>query len=70
VAQLLRIRFDRWRIAVNHREEKDAPGAGQTRFWDDTRVSKQPALVVACYRALLLAALQASDHGLTAAAAA
>jgi hypothetical protein len=56
---LLQIYFDRWQIEVNHREEKDTLGVGQAQLWNPISVPKQPAFVVACYSALLLAALQA-----------
>jgi len=59
VRQLLQIYFDRWQIEVNHREEKDTLGVGQAQLWNPTSVPKQPAFAVACYSALLLAALQA-----------
>lgn len=59
VKQLLQIYFDRWQIEVNHREEKDTLGVGQAQLWNATAVPKQPALVVAAYSALLLAALKA-----------
>jgi hypothetical protein len=55
--QLLQIYFDRWQIEVNHREEKDTLGVGQAQLWNVEAVPKQPALVVAAYSALLLAAL-------------
>ncbi len=55
---LLQIYFDRWQIEVNHREEKDTLGVGQAQLWNLHAVPKQPALVVAAYSALLLAALQ------------
>ncbi len=57
--QLLQIYFDRWQIEVNHREEKDTLGVGQAQLWNVDAVPKQPALVVAAYSALLLAALHA-----------
>jgi hypothetical protein len=57
--QLLQIYFDRWQIEVNHRDEKDTLGVGQAQLWNVDAVPKQPALVVAAYSALLLAALQA-----------
>lgn len=57
-AKLLQIYFDRWQIEVNHREEKDTVGVGQAQLWNPISVPKQPALVVASYSALLLAALQ------------
>jgi hypothetical protein len=56
--QLLQIYFDRWQIEVNHREEKDTLGVGQAQLWNVHAVPKQPALVVAAYSALLLAALE------------
>jgi len=59
VRQLLQIYFDRWQIEVNHREEKDTLGVGQAQLWNFTAVPKQPAFVVACYSALMLASLQA-----------
>jgi hypothetical protein len=57
--QLLQIYFERWQIEVNHRDEKDTLGVGQAQLWNIDAVPKQPALVVAAYSALLLAALQA-----------
>ena len=56
--QLLQIYFDRWQIEVNHRDEKDTLGVGQAQLWNPDAVPKQPALVVAAYSALLLAALE------------
>jgi hypothetical protein len=58
VRRLLQIYFDRWQIEVNHREEKDTLGVGQAPLWNPIGVPKQPALVVAAYSALMLAALQ------------
>jgi hypothetical protein len=55
---LLQIYFDRWQIEVNHREEKDTLGVGQAQLWNPDAVPKQPALAVAAYSALLLAALK------------
>jgi hypothetical protein len=62
---LLQIYFDRWQIEVNHREEKDTLGIGQAQLWNVDAVPKQPALSVAAYSALLLAALLAfgADRG-------
>lgn len=54
---LLQLYFDRWQIEVNHREEKDTLGLGQAQLHNFTAVPKQPALVVAAYSALILAAL-------------
>jgi hypothetical protein len=56
--RLLQIYFDRWQIEVNHREEKDTLGVGQAQLWNPAGVPKQPALVVAAYSALMLAALK------------
>ena len=44
---------------VNHRDEKDTLGVGQAQMWNPVSVPKQPALVVASYSAMLLAALKA-----------
>src|SRR5205823_12188423 len=60
---LLQIYFDRWQIEVNHRDEKDTLGVGQAQMWNPLSVPKQPALVVASYSALLLAALKAFGPG-------
>jgi hypothetical protein len=61
--QLLQIYFDRWQIEVNHRDEKDTLGVGQAQLWNPVSVPKQPALVVASYSAMLLAALKAFGPG-------
>lgn len=54
---LLQLYFDRWQIEVNHREEKDTVHVGQAQLHNIVAVPKQPALIVAAYAALLLAAL-------------
>lgn len=59
--ELLRMYFDRWQIEVAHRELKDGVGLGDAQLWAPTSVSRQPALVVAAYAALWLAALK--THG-------
>jgi hypothetical protein len=56
--QLLQIYCDRWQIEVNHREEKDTLGIGQAQLWNEKAVPKQPALAVAAYSAVMLAALK------------
>ncbi len=61
--QLLQMYFDRWQIEVNHRDEKDTLGVGQAQMWNPVSVPKQPALAVASYSALLLAALKAFGPG-------
>lgn len=55
---LLQIYFDRWQIEVNHREEKDTLGVGQAQLRNPLAVPRQPALIVAAYSALMLAALK------------
>jgi hypothetical protein len=50
--RLLHIYFDRWRIEVNHREEKDTLGVGQAQLWNEKSVPKQPVLAVAADSAL------------------
>ena len=59
----LQIYFDRWQIEVNHREEKDTLGIGQAQLWNPTAIPKQPALAVAAYSALMLAALKVFGAG-------
>ena len=61
--QLLQIYFDRWQIEVNHREEKDTLGIGQAQLWNPDSVPRQPALGVAAYSALMLAALKVFGVG-------
>jgi hypothetical protein len=57
--ELIQMYLDRWQIEVNHREEKDTLGVGQAQLRSVRSVPRQPALVVAAYSALLLAALKA-----------
>ena len=52
-----------WQIEVNHREEKDTLGIGQAQLWNPTAIPKQPALAVAAYSALMLAALKVFGAG-------
>jgi hypothetical protein len=58
--------FDRWQIEVNHRDEKDLLGVGQAQVRSLQSVPRHPALVVASYSLLLLAALRTSGPGRTA----
>lgn len=58
--------FDRWQIEVNHRDEKDLLGVGQAQVRSLRSVPRQPALAVASYSLLLLAALRSSGPGRTA----
>ena len=53
--------FDRWQIEVNHKEEKDTLGVGEAQLRSAQSVPRQPALCVAAYSALVLAAMLA--HG-------
>lgn len=57
--------FDRWQIEVNHRDEKDILGVGQAQVWATQSVPRQPALAVAAYSMLLLAALREFGPGRT-----
>jgi hypothetical protein len=57
--------FDRWQIEVNHRDEKDILGVGQAQVWSTQSVPRQPALAVAAYSMLLLAALREFGPGRT-----
>lgn len=57
--------FDRWQIEVNHRDEKDLLGVGQAQVRSVQSVPRQPALAVASYSLLLLAALRSSGPGRT-----
>ena len=52
-------RYACWQIEVNHRDEKSLLGVGQAQVRSALSVPRQPALVVAAYSLLLLAALQA-----------
>jgi hypothetical protein len=47
--------FDRFQIEYNHKDEKSILGVGQAQVRNEQSVSKQPALHVAAYSALLLA---------------
>ena len=58
VQQLLQYYLWRWDIEVNHRDEKQLIGVGQAQVWSRLSVERQPALAVASYAYLLLAALR------------
>jgi len=45
----------RWDIEVNHRDEKQIIGVGESQVWSPLSVARQPALAVASYAILLLA---------------
>jgi hypothetical protein len=55
---LLQIYFDRWQVEVAHREMKQQAGVGQAQVRVARSVARQPALAVATYSALHLAALK------------
>jgi hypothetical protein len=59
VRQLVQAYWDRWQIEVQHKEVKDTLGVGQAQVRVQASVERQPAFVVACYAALLLASLEA-----------
>ena len=52
----------RWGIEVNHRDEKQLIGVGQTQVRTPNATGNVPALLVATYAMMLLAARQAYGH--------
>jgi hypothetical protein len=66
IKRLVQTCFDRWQIEVNHRDEKDILGVGQAQVRAEQSVPRHPALAVASYSMLLLAALQSFGPGRTA----
>jgi hypothetical protein len=65
IKQLVQACFDRWQIEVNNRDEKDLLGVGQAQVRSVQSVPRHPALAVASYSMLLLAALRNSGPGRT-----
>ena len=63
---LIQACFDRWQIEVNHRDEKDILGVGQAQVRNAQSIPRHPALAVASYSMLLLAALKSFGPGRTA----
>jgi hypothetical protein len=57
-SELLQIYFDRWQLEVAHKELKDDLGVGQAQVRVPASVARQPALLVATYSAMYLAALK------------
>lgn len=57
--------FDRWQIEVNHRDQKDILGVGEAQVRSAKSVPRHPALAVASYSMLLLAALREFGPGRT-----
>jgi hypothetical protein len=62
---LVQMCFDRWKIEVNHRDEKDILGVGQAQVRSEQSVPRHPALSVAAYSMLMLAALREFGPGRT-----
>ena len=62
-SRLLQAYFDRWQLEVAHREMKDTFGVGQAQVRADESVARQPALMVAAYSAIHVAALLAYGSG-------
>ncbi len=58
IEELLQYYLWRWDIEVNHRDEKQLIGVGHAQVWSRQSVDRQPALAVASYAYLLLAALR------------
>lgn len=58
IQQLLQYYLWRWDIEVNHRDEKQLIGVGHAQVWSPLSVERQPAMAVASYAYLLLAALR------------
>jgi hypothetical protein len=56
---LLQSYVHRWEIEVNFRDEKTGLGVGEAQVWHEESVERAPALLVAAYGALLLAAREA-----------
>lgn len=65
VKLLVQACFDRWQIEVNHRDEKDILGVGQAQVRCEQSVPRHPALAVASYSLLMLAALKSFGPGRT-----
>jgi hypothetical protein len=63
VKLLVQACFDRWQIEVNNRDEKDILGVGQAQVRSPESVPRHPALAVAAYSLLLLAALREFGPG-------
>jgi hypothetical protein len=61
--QVLQAYFDRWQVEVAHREMKDTFGVGEAQVRSELSVPRQPALAVATYSVLQLAALEAYGTG-------
>jgi hypothetical protein len=58
IQEVLQYYLWRWDVEVNHRDEKQLIGVGQAQVWSPQSVDRQPALAVASYSYLLLAAMR------------
>jgi hypothetical protein len=63
VKHLVQSYLDRWQIEVNHRDQKTLLGVGQAQVRSPRSVSRHPALAVASYALLQLAALRCLGPG-------
>jgi hypothetical protein len=63
IQQVLQSYMWRWGIECNFRDQKTLLGLGQAQVRSETSVQKAPALTVAAYSMLLLAAVKASHSG-------
>ena len=63
VKHLVQSYLDRWQIEVNHRDQKTLLGVGQAQVWSQRSVPRHPALAVASYALLQLAALRCLGPG-------
>jgi len=61
--ELIQYYLWRWDIEVNHRDEKQIIGVGEAQVRSPESVERQPALAVASYSILLLAAARAYGTG-------
>jgi hypothetical protein len=68
VDQLLQYYLWRWEIEVNHRDEKQIIGVGEAQVRSPQSADRQPALAVASYAILLLAAAREAHTYVTPAA--
>lgn len=60
---LVQAYLDRWQIEVNHRDQKTLLGVGQAQVWSPRSVARHPALAVASYALLQVAALRCLGPG-------
>jgi hypothetical protein len=65
IQSLLQSYLWRWDIEVNFRDQKTLLGIGQAQVRNPHSVQSQPAVAIAAYGLLLLAAAQANLHALS-----